>query len=209
MKALKYLLVPLIALVTALSCRQNDPALQERALELCKYIPDHSISDDAVNYLTPDFYTVLTEAWDAPDGAFPGEIGESEWLYYFVTGNGGSLPHFTVESAWRTGKNRAVAMVLLGQVWEPGGEVQSERPCSLEMELCDGEWLLDDFDGIKEACRIYVKELREKYRTGAFVTEFERYLQEHPGERDILDPEGTYASDLDAAIHRFYEIYGE
>ena len=40
----------------------------------------------------------MSEAFNAPVADY-GEIGDNEWLWYFVTGNGGSEPVYSVKAA--------------------------------------------------------------------------------------------------------------
>ena len=47
-------------------------------------------------------------------------IGDNEWLWYFVTGNGGSEPVYSVKSVSRTGKDTARAIITVRQKWEDG-----------------------------------------------------------------------------------------
>ena len=63
-------------------------ALADRTLELCQYIPDHVLNPDAKEAMTPEFFHALSEVFEAPVADYL-EIGDNEWLWYFVTGNGG------------------------------------------------------------------------------------------------------------------------
>ena len=94
----------------ALACFQPKENLSEKALELCQYIPDHGPVDGSEAYLTPDFYHAYAAAFDAPVAEY-GEIGENEWLYYFVTGNGEAVPAYTVKSVSKIDKSGETASI--------------------------------------------------------------------------------------------------
>ncbi len=126
------------------------PELFPKVLQLCHYIPDHELLPEAEEYLAEDLFKALAAAFSAPP-AEDGTIDDSEWLYCLVTGNGGALPSYSVESVIRTDPTHAVATVSVRDVWEEGGEPSGEpRPHRLDLVLRDGHWLISDIDGIKE-----------------------------------------------------------
>ncbi len=84
---MKRILICLCAIFPIISCAQPKEDLSERVLELCQFIPDHGLNPEARDYMTPEFFGALSEAFDAPVVDY-GEIGDNEWLWYFVTGNG-------------------------------------------------------------------------------------------------------------------------
>ena len=154
---MKRSLIILSILLPAYSWAQPREDLSERALELCQFIPDHGLKPEARDYMTPEFFGALSEAFDAPVVDY-GEIGDNEWLWYFVTGNDAATPEFTVKSI---------------------SLVDETHPA--EMVRVDGQWLLDDFDGKKAECVDYVKEMRAKYESGELLKymESEDYLLEY------------------------------
>lgn len=177
---------------------QDNSDLAAIALKLCDYIPDHGLRQDARDYLTPAYFRAYSEAFDAPDGAY-GEIGESEWLYYFVTGNGGSFPYFSVQSLTRTDQTHAVADITIQDIWVEGGKPDPEkRAHRISMVLMDGRWRLDDFDKTKQGCRDYVRMMRAQYKSGEIV----RYLQS----QDYSRP---YIPDFLESVEEFYRKYGK
>lgn len=126
------------------------PELFPRVLQLCRYIPDHELLPEAEEYMAADLYKAFKEAFSAPP-AEDGTIDDVEWLYCLVTGNGGTLPFYSVESVIRTDRTRAVATVGVRDLWEEGGEPFSERRLHrLDLILRDGHWLISDIDGLKE-----------------------------------------------------------
>ena len=133
------------------ACGDSEKQLKERAAELCKYIPDHELLEQSRDYMTEDFYAVL----DTMFNRLPNhEAMDLEWLYYFVTGNGGTIADYEVVGIEMIDKNHAVATISVRQKWEDGSfdkssDIEEHR---LEMENVNGQWLMADFDGHKADC---------------------------------------------------------
>lgn len=169
-----------------------------RVLELCRYIPDHVLKPEAKEAMTPEFFRALSEAFDAPVADYM-EIGDNEWLWYFVTGNGGSEPVYGVKSVSLTSKDSARAVITVRQSWE-GVIDPKENPKEYVVMLkrANGRWLLDDFDGKKAECLAYVRDVREKYASGKYV----KYLKSEKGLRQ-------YIPDFKERVEAFYTKYGK
>jgi len=126
------------------------PELAPLALQLCRFIPDHGLLPEAAGYMTDDFYKALDAAFSAP-ASEDGLIDDTEWLYYLVTGNGGALPYYSIESVERIDPTHAVATVGVRDLWEEGGEPSGEPHIHrMDLVLQDGRWLISDFDDCKE-----------------------------------------------------------
>ena len=126
------------------------PELFPRVLQLCRYIPDHQLLPEAADYMTEDLYQAFADAFDAP-AAEDGTIDDREWLYNLVTGNGGSLPFYSVASVVRTAPAEALATISVQDLWEEGGEPSGEpRRHQMNLILQDGHWLIADFDNCKQ-----------------------------------------------------------
>ena len=149
----KFLFYVLLAAVLA-GC-QKSQSLEERAAELCAYIPDHQLLEKSRDYITEDFYAVLdTMFYRLPEH----EALDHEWLYYFVTGNGGTIADFEVVKVEQTDKDHALATISVRQVWEDGSfdESTDMEEHRLYMERVNGEWLISDFDEHKADCIRYI-----------------------------------------------------
>lgn len=141
----------IVAAVLLAACSDSDGQLRRRAAELCRYIPDHELLEQSKDYMTADFYAVLDTLFNhLPEH----EALDHEWLYYFVTGNGGTMADYEVVAVERTDKSHAVATVNVRQQWEDGtlDETSDLEEHHLYMERVDGQWLMSDFDGHKEDC---------------------------------------------------------
>lgn len=156
----KVLFYTLLA-VTFAAC-QKSQTLEERAAELCAYIPDHELLEKSRDYMTEDFYAVLdTMFYHLPQH----EALDHEWLYYFVTGNGGTIADYEVVKVEQTDKDHALATISVRQVWPEGIEgVEDEEPEEhiLSMERVNGQWLMSDFDDHKADCIRYIANNRKE-----------------------------------------------
>ena len=149
----KIILCAVLAVVLA-AC-QKTQTLEERAAELCAYIPDHELLEKSRDYMTEDFYAVLdTMFYRLPQH----EAMDHEWLYYFVTGNGGTIADYEVVKVEQTDNDHAVATISVRQVWEDGSfDPESDiEEHILSMERVNGKWLMADFDDHKADCIRYI-----------------------------------------------------
>ena len=150
-ESMKKILVLMTAAMMLAACGDNEKRLRERADLLCKYIPDHELREEARDYMTEDFYNVLDTMFNRlPEH----EAMDHEWLYYFVTGNGGTIADYTVTGVELTDNTHAVATISVRQKWEDGSFDESTdiEEHKLYMENVDGVWLMSDFDGHKADC---------------------------------------------------------
>lgn len=143
-------IIALVALLFA-ACTGKEKQLRERAAELCQYIPDHELLVKSKDYMTADFYAVLDTMFNhLPEF----EAMDHEWLYYFVTGNGGTIADYEVVGVEQTDETHAVATINVRQKWEDGSFDESTdiEEHKLYMEKVNGQWLMSDFDGHKKDC---------------------------------------------------------
>ena len=153
---MKRVIIILTAALLLAACGTTEEQLKQRANELCAYIPDHELLEKSRDYMTTDFYAVLdTMFYRLPEH----EAMDHEWLYYFVTGNGGTIADYEVLSVEKTDATHAVASILVRQVWPEGivGEEEAEpEEHRLYMERVNGQWLMSDFDEHKADCIRYI-----------------------------------------------------
>ena len=149
--------------------------------------------------MTPEFFNTLSEAFEAPVVDY-GEIGDNEWLWYFVTRNGGGEPFYGVKSVTRTSKDKAKATITVRETWEGEFIVSEEEAREYEIALkrIDGQWLLDDFDVKKAECLKYIQEMRSKYTSGELL----KYMQSE-------DYFHEYIPDFKKRVEDFYKKYGK
>ena len=166
----KLIMITLAALLLA-ACTDSQKQLQKRAAELCKYIPDHELLEQSKDYMTADFYAVLDTMFNQlPEF----EAMDHEWLYYFVTGNGGTIADYEVAGVEKTDKTHAVATIKVRQKWEdgsfdPNSDVEEHK---LYMEKVDGQWLMSDFDGHKQDCIENIANSRKEQAQRDAISEY-------------------------------------
>lgn len=158
---MKKIIYTLLAVLTLTACCTTEEQLKQRANELCVYIPDHELLERSRDFMTTDFYTVLdTMFYRLPEH----EAMDHEWLYYFVTGNGGTIADYEVLSVEKTDATHAVASILVRQKWEDGSfdEASDMEEHRLYMESVNGKWLMSDFDEHKADCIRYIANNRKE-----------------------------------------------
>ena len=161
-----------VVLAVSLAACQKSQTLEERAAELCKYIPDHELLEKSRNYMTEDFYAVLdTMFYRLPQH----EAMDHEWLYYFVTGNGGAIADYKVVKVEQTDNDHALATISVKQVWPEGIEgEEDEEPeeHTLLMERVNGQWLMADFDDHKADCIRYIANNRKEQAIRQAISDY-------------------------------------
>ncbi|MBO7120621.1 MAG: hypothetical protein J6W03_09935 [Bacteroidaceae bacterium] len=142
------------------SCNKADEDLNSIAYELCQYIPDHQLLERSKDFMTSDFYAVLDTMFNLPEH----EAMDHEWLYYFVTGNGGTIADYTVDTVELKDKTHAVALLTVRQKWDDGSFSPEEdtEEHKLYMEKVGGKWLISDFDEHKQDCIHYIAIWRQE-----------------------------------------------
>ena len=158
---MKQIVTIILAALLFAACGNKEQQLQERAAELCRYIPDHQLNPESKPFMTADFYAVLDTMFNhLPEE----ERMDHEWLYYFVTGNGGTIPDFEVAGVEQSDDTHAMATIKVRQKWEDGSFAEDSEVVEhkLYMEKVDGQWLISDFDGHKEDCIRHLATNREK-----------------------------------------------
>lgn len=159
MKNMKRLLTFLLVALALVGC-STEEQLKKRAAELCAYVPDHELLERSKDYMTPDFYAVLDTMFNLPAH----EAMDHEWLYYFVTGNGGTIADYEVVGVEKTDATHAVATILVRQQWPDGSfdETTDVEEHKLYMERIGGQWLMADFDEHKADCIRYIANNRKE-----------------------------------------------
>lgn len=182
---MKKMFVPLLCLILLSSCSQTkkeqnvnvDSATvsveipvptNEEILRLIKYIPDHGIRENSEKFFTPEYYSLLVEAWDIPSD-YPEGIGSEEWLYYFISGNGESYDH--IDHITTTVKEGSV-FVSFQCVW--GWEKDNGMKHQMTLIHNGHHWVIADYDNTKKKLLQYIREQRSYFRSA----NWKKYLQD-------------------------------
>lgn len=193
-------LLILCAAALLIGCNTSEQQLRERAAELCQYIPDHELLERSEHFMTPDFYAVLdTMFYRLPAH----EAMDHEWLYYFVTSNGGSIADYEVASVEQTDRTHAVAVISVRQKWEdgsfaPDNDIEEHR---LSMEYVNGQWLMSDFDGHKADCIRYIAINRREQAVRQAVSDYLiREIGTHYLQGELCIPTLMMVTETDSCI---------
>lgn len=199
---MKQILTFIFAALLLAACGDTEEKLRERAAELCAYIPDHELKEESKPYMTADFYAALDTLFNhLPEF----EAMDHEWLYYFVTGNGGTIADFEVKSVELTDKTHAVATINVRQKWEDGSfdENTDVEEHKLLMEKVDGDWLIADFDNHKEDCLRHIALNRKEQAVRQAISD---YLVKEIGKHYAKD-EGDICVPTLMMIHEEDELF--
>lgn len=192
-----------ILLLTAMSligCSTSEQQLRQRAAELCQYIPDHELLEASKDYMTDDFYALLdTMFYRLPQH----EAMDHEWLYYFVTGNGGTIADYTVTEVQQLDATHAIATIQIRQKWEDGSfdENTDIENHTLYMERVKGKWLIADFDEHKADCIRYIANNRKEQAVRAAITDYlHREIAPSYQQADICIPTIMMVYETDSCV---------
>ena len=99
---------------------------------------------------------------------------DHEWLYYFVTGNGGTIADYEVVKVEQMDKNHALATISVRQKWEDGSfDPESDiEEHILSMERVNGKWLMSDFDDHKADCIRYIANNRKEQAIRQAISDY-------------------------------------
>ena len=198
-----YALLP----VLLIACSSTEDRLKERANDLCAYIPDHELLEKSRDYMTPDFYAVLdTMFYRLPEH----EAMDHEWLYYFVTSNGGTIADYEVQSVEQTDANHAIATILVRQKWEDGSfaETADVEEHRLYMELVNGEWLMSDFDEHKADCIRYIANNRKEQAVREAICEYlVREIGSQYAQGELCIPVLMMVNETDTSVYGDFWIF--
>jgi hypothetical protein len=130
--------------------------VNQSAKKLIDYVPDHEFNPSIKRYFNEEYYSLLEESWAVPVDDIMG-IGENEWLYYFMTGNGGDeefMDHSKniLETVVMDDYNAWVQMEYLGRIHD------------IVMHFENEDWVISNFDGTKDQMLRYIRDQRTHLR---------------------------------------------
>lgn len=163
---LTVLVLSLLASCGRIMPREVAPPTEVEVRHIVSLIPDHEIFPDTKTVCTETYYNLLHHAWAIPSDGI-GEIGSDEWLYYFITGNGG-CDDKRVENI-RVEANGAYAYVCF-QVVDCG----QAKEHSMVLVNEDDTWLIADVDNTKAQLVKYI-DAQRRYLSS---DEWRRYVDD-------------------------------
>lgn len=142
MKKLRIRLIwtAILGLTLLISCNPSHRELTQRALELCRYIPDPECLERSKGYLTDEYFSTLELMISQPDST----PVLHEWEFWFVSADGTPIAkdECKVLRVSQSDDTHATAVIRVTPAtadYAPEGHI-------LHMERCNGRWLLSDFD---------------------------------------------------------------
>jgi hypothetical protein len=198
-KALSFLLLALVVCQCAPVSREKRPQtpreqypekfttdyINQSAKKLIDYVPDHEFKPSIKPYFNEEYYSLLEESWAVPVDDIMG-IGENEWLYYFMTGNGGDeysdRSKKILESMAMDDYNAWVQMEYLGSVHD------------IVMHFENGDWVISNFDGTKDRMIRYIRDQRAHLRN----IDWQKYYDVTIEDNKAYIPESEIVAMLDA-----------
>lgn len=197
---MKRTILILCAALLMAGCGNSEKKLQKRAFELCQYIPDHQLLEKSKAYMTDDFYAVLdTMFHHLPEH----EAMDHEWLYYFVTGNGGTIADYEVSNVELIDPTHAVATIKVRQKWEDGSFDKNSdiEEHQLYMEKVNGQWLMSDFDGHKADCIYHIAINKQEQVVRQAISEYlVKEIGEHYQEGELCVPTLMMVHETDSCV---------
>lgn len=156
-------------------CTEIVPPTGERVLELIEQLPDHGITPGSESSFTPDYFALLTEAWDIP-GDYPGGIGTEEWLYYFVSGNG-DYESMDIDLRGIKGVNEeAEAQYMV--TYNVGTEYADSTLHTLKLAWYEDRWVIADYDSTLMQLGSYIETQRAYFQSPEYHAELEREVKD-------------------------------
>lgn len=150
----------------------------DRAKTLIDFVPDHAFDPSIKPAFTESYFNLLEEAWAVPvDNEY---IGDEEFLYYFMTGNG--------DCDCNSHPKTILDFKLLedDSAWVKMNYIHQDHEMLLHFE--DGEWVIADFDGTMEQLADYISNQRDYLMNldldsvldEEYKTSIETYLNKYP-----------------------------
>lgn len=151
---MKHNLIILAVALFAVGCSTSEKTIQEittRVDSLIKYIPDHQMPQNAEQYYTKEYYSLLQKAWNIPQPI--GFIGDGEFLFYFIEGNdpcettdGHKVTHT------QTTFNDSTATDIFTYTHITG----DTDTHTINLVKQNGQWIIADFDNTKAQLKEYI-----------------------------------------------------
>ena len=141
--------------VSVAGCAKVDTSEINKSVEnLIQYIPDHAKPQQSAQpYYTPEYWNLLTQAWQIP---MPdGEIGDGEFLCYFIEGNGGcsineGKHQVAVIETIVTSDTSAVETF---DYVHPDGTKERH---TINLVKSAEKWIINDYDSTKQKMKQYI-----------------------------------------------------
>lgn len=176
----------------------TDDYVNDQAMKLIDFVPDHAFDPSSKPAFTESYFKLLEEAWMVPVNSFEG-IGPEEFLYYFMTGNGGcectSHPKTILSTKVSDDDSALVKMNYLHE----------DHDMLLHFE--NGKWVIADFDGTKDELAEYIREQRDELMKLDLDSLHNAMLKEADGELFTKEAVEAEFDEYKASVEAYYKKY--
>ena len=139
--------------------------INQKIKELVRYIPDHEFKAENEKFFTPEFGSMLKEAFALPPLEEDGIDEASEFLYYFIEGNGDCKAFCDaqgdVEKALSLHKCENFKTEISGdKVFSTFDYVHGPEEIdhvSIVLKKSGSDWLIDDWNDTKKDVKEYLE----------------------------------------------------
>jgi len=170
----------------------------ERAKTLIDMVPDHAFNAANKPAFTESYFNLLEEAWAVPSNNIGG-IGDEEFLYYFLTGNGDcdcpSHPKTILETKVLGDDSAMVKMNYIHNDHE------------MLLNFVNGDWVIADFDGTKDAMAEYINTQRDMLMNLDLNALHDTLLNEMVGEFSTKEDVEAQFEEYKASIENYFNKY--
>lgn len=163
--------------------KQLIPTLtEERCQELVLAIPDHGESYDPENNLSRVYYSTWKKAMEIPGGGL-GDIGNDEFLSYFVCGNDPCETHSATIESIKLDGDKAVVQFYINHSYDIGDNPHRTFKLSVE----NGRWVISDYDDTLKDMMYYIIDQRDYLSSDEYKKAAETILSDTETEDDWKD----------------------
>ena len=145
----------------------------ERFQQLVRAIPEHTHVESPRTTLSKDYYATWKEAWEIPGGGL-GDIGNEEFLFYFVCGNDPCATHSGKLKSKKVSGGSAVVKFNIVHTGDAGEMADYVHTFNLVVE--NGRWVIADYDSTLVRMKEYIKTQRKYLRSAEYKAEATRIL---------------------------------
>ena len=152
---------------------------RERFLELVDNIPEHCQTKTPETTWTKEYYKAWFDAREIPIGVV-GEIGNDEFLYYFVCGNGDCGTHEIKMGNMSVKGDTAYVKFTIKH-----GDEKPE-PHKFKLVIKDNQWIMADYDNTLTELKNYFVDQRKYLRSKEYTDYVESILND-PEQEEYKD----------------------
>ncbi len=140
--------------------------INNKVKDVVKYVPDHMLFENSEKFITPEFYALLKTAYGLPPQDTEGIDEASEFLFYFIEGNGecgawseandSDREAFYKQHSFGNFKTTINGDVATSEFDYIHGVPSQTSRHTIVLKKVNGNWLIDDWDNAKKKVKEYI-----------------------------------------------------